>query len=163
MSNKVKTFAQIQKLSQTLRKSGKKIVFTNGCFDILHAGHVTYLRKARAFGDVLIVGLNSDRSVRLIKGPGRPVNPEKARALVLSALDMVSYVTSFDEETPLRLIKAVRPHTLVKGADWKVKDIAGAREVTSWGGTVKRVKMLAGFSTTETLRKCQTVSKACCG
>jgi rfaE bifunctional protein nucleotidyltransferase chain/domain len=108
-----------------LQKEGKKIVFTNGCFDILHRGHVGYLRRAKRLGDVLVVGLNSDKSVSRIK-PGRPVNRERDRAAVLEALGMVDYVTIFDEKTPYRLIKALRPDILVKGGDWKKEEIVGS-------------------------------------
>lgn len=132
---------------------GKRIIFTNGCFDILHAGHVSYLEKAKQMGDVLVVGLNSDASARRIKGPGRPVNREKDRARVLAALEAVDYVTLFSEDTPLGLIKELRPHVLVKGADWKKGQIAGAREVESWGGKVRRVSLVRGKSTSGILRK----------
>jgi len=115
----------IKKTAAALRRKGNKIVFTNGCFDILHAGHVRYLKQARRLGDVLIVGLNSDRSVSGLK-PGRPVNSEKNRAEVLAALAAVDYVVIFPEKTPLNLIKAVRPDILVKGGDWKKEEIIGS-------------------------------------
>src|SRR3989338_5995776 len=116
------------------KHAGKKIVFTNGCFDILHLGHVRYLEKAKSLGDVLVVGLNSDASVRKLKGPGRPVNSVRDRAGVLKALKTVDYVTIFSDPTPLRLICKVRPDFLVKGGDWKTKDIVGADVVASYGG-----------------------------
>jgi rfaE bifunctional protein nucleotidyltransferase chain/domain len=116
---------RVQKISAKLRAEGKKIVFTNGCFDILHAGHVRYLKQARKLGDILIVGLNSDRSVSAIK-PGRPVNSERNRAEVLSALTAVDYVVVFSEKTPYNLIKALKPDVLVKGGDWKKEDIIGS-------------------------------------
>jgi rfaE bifunctional protein nucleotidyltransferase chain/domain len=112
-----------------LQASGKKVVFTNGCFDIIHVGHVRYLSEARSLGDVLVVGLNSDDSVSRLK-PGRPVNPETDRAQVLSALESVDYVTVFDEDTPLELIKALLPDILVKGGDWKREDIVGSEVVS---------------------------------
>lgn len=115
----------IKKMAARLRAEGRKIVFTNGCFDILHAGHVKYLKQARRLGDVLIVGLNSDRSVSAIK-PGRPVNSEKNRAEVLAALIAVDYVVVFCEKTPYNLIKALRPDILVKGGDWKKEEIIGS-------------------------------------
>jgi len=127
---------------------GKKIVFTNGCFDILHQGHVAYLEEARRQGDCLVVGLNSDSSIRAIKGPERPVNEEGGRARVLAALGCVDYVTIFREETPLNLIIALMPDILVKGADWPLEKIVGAREVMANGGRVINVPMVAGFSTT---------------
>ena len=116
---------EAKRICGRLRGEDKKIVFTNGCFDIIHKGHVRYLRRAKSLGDVLVVGLNSDRSVSLIK-PGRPINPQKDRAEVLGALCMVDYVTIFDEKTPYRLIKSLRPDVLVKGGDWKKEDIVGS-------------------------------------
>lgn len=115
----------LKKICQKLRSEGKRIVFTNGCFDILHAGHVRYLKQARKLGDILIVGVNSDRSVSKIK-PGRPVNSERRRAEVLEALSMVDFIAFFDEKTPYNLIKALRPDLLVKGGDWKKADIIGS-------------------------------------
>jgi len=128
-------------------------VFTNGCFDILHAGHVEYLERARKFGDVLILGLNSDKSTKRLKGPGRPVNSQKDRARILAGLAAIDYVTIFNEDTPRNLIRLIRPHVLVKGADWKIASIAGAKEVLSWGGKIKRVRLLKGRSTTQILKK----------
>ena len=153
MLSKIKSTTQIKLLAQRLRRKSKKIVFTNGCFDILHAGHVTYLAKAKKLGHYLIVGLNSDRSVREIKGPKRPINPERTRALILSALYMVDYVVIFNDPTPLKLIQIVKPHILVKGSDWARKNIAGANEVVGWGGKVHFISLLKGYSTTNTLSK----------
>lgn len=136
-----------------LHRQKKKIVFTNGAFDILHAGHVQYLEKARSLGDVLILGLNTDRSVRSYKGPHRPVNNEQDRARLLCALRCVDYVVLFSEPTPLRLIKLIRPDVLVKGADWKAGEIVGGKEVLSWGGKVKRITFLKGRSTTGVIEK----------
>ena len=138
----------IKKLAAGLRTEGKKIVFTNGCFDILHAGHVKYLRQAKRLGDVLIVGLNSDRSVSAIK-PGRPLNSEKNRAEVLAALAAVDYVVVFHEKTPYSLIKAVKPDFLVKGGDWKKEEIVGsdiAKETFS-------LPYVRGISTTGIIEK----------
>ena len=132
MSSKLTSVKNIRRISQTFRQKGKSVVFTNGCFDILHAGHVTYLAQAKKFGDILIVGLNSDLSVRQIKGPDRPINSEKARALVLSALQMVDYVVIFNEPTPIKLIHAIKPDILVKGSDWAKKKVAGSEEVRAW-------------------------------
>ena len=129
-----------------------KVVFTNGCFDILHRGHIEYLSKAADMGDVLVVGLNTDASVKRLKGEGRPVNHEEARALVLSSLSFVDAVVLFDEDTPYELIKAVHPDVLVKGADYKVEDIVGYDIVTSYGGTVTTVPLVEGYSTTKLLR-----------
>ncbi len=131
------------------RKAGRKIVFTNGCFDILHAGHVSILEFSRAKGDILVVGLNSDDSVRRLKGPTRPVNKQQDRALVLAALESVSYVCIFNEDTPHNLIKAVRPDVLVKGGDYKPSEIVG-RE---FAGKVVRFALLKGRSTTGVIQK----------
>ena len=130
------------------RSQGLKIVFTNGCFDLLHRGHVEYLAKAADKGDVLVVGLNTDASVRHLKGEGRPINDEIARATVLASLNCVDAVVLFDEDTPYELIKAVRPDVLVKGADYKPEDIVGYDVVTSYGGKVETVDLVEGYSTT---------------
>ena len=153
MRSKIKSFKQIQVLAKKLRRARKKIVFTNGCFDILHLGHVSYLAKAKQFGDALIVGINNDQSVRAIKGRARPINPEKARAGVLAALETVDFIVLFSEETPLRLICAIQPDVLVKGSDWKANAIVGSKEVASWGGRVKRLPLVTGYSTTKTIHK----------
>lgn len=155
MSKKIQSRSALKKIAGLCRSRGKRIVFTNGCFDILHAGHVAYLEKARQMGDFLIVGVNADASVRRLKGPGRPVNSERDRLKVLAALEAVDYVTLFSEDTPLRLIKELRPHILIKGADWKKNQIAGAREMESWGGRVKRISLVPGKSTTAVLKKIQ--------
>ena len=131
-----------------LKKQGKKVIFTNGCFDILHAGHTRYLREARKLGDALILGLNSDSSVRAIKGEKRPIVPQDERAEVLAALSSVDYVTIFDEETPLALIEFLQPDVIVKGGDWAEKDIVGADSVRKWGGRVAIMPELEGASTT---------------
>ena len=135
------------------RARGERIVFTNGCFDILHEGHVTCLRRAAEEGDRLIVALNGDRSVHDLKGPSRPVNSERARAAVVSALSPVDAVILFDSPTPLALIEALRPDVLVKGGDYSPKDIVGAREVESWGGRVVTVPLVKGYSTTSMIEK----------
>lgn len=154
MKSKLCSLAHIRRLAETLRQRGKRIVFTNGCFDVLHVGHVAYLTKARHSGDVLIVGLNSDRSVRTIKGPSRPINDEIARALVLSALEAVDHVVLFEEPTPLRLIEVIKPHVLAKGADWPAEKIAGSKEIKAWGGRLKRIPLVEGYSTTRILKQC---------
>ena len=133
----------------------KKVVFTNGCFDILHTGHVTYLEKARKLGDLLVVGVNSDASVRRLKGPTRPVNSQKDRARVLSSLRCVDRVVVFNEDTPEKLIRKIRPDVLVKGGDWKKKDVVGAPFVESYGGKVCLIAFVKGFSTTGILAKIQ--------
>jgi rfaE bifunctional protein nucleotidyltransferase chain/domain len=136
-----------------LKREGKKVVFTNGCFDILHAGHTRYLREARKLGDTLILALNSDSSVRSIKGPMRPIVPEAERAEVVAALDSVDYVTVFDELTPLELIEFLRPDVIVKGGDWAEKDIVGAEAVRKWGGRVAIMPEIEGASTTNIIDK----------
>ena len=136
-----------------IRASGGTVVFTNGVFDLLHPGHVRYLRDARALGDALIVAINSDRSVRANKGEGRPVTPQAERAEVLLALDAVDAVTIFDEETPHAIITAVQPDVLVKGADWGPDNIVGRDVVEARGGRVVRMELAAGFSTTALLEK----------
>ena len=138
------------------RKEGKTIVFSNGCFDILHRGHVEYLSKAADLGDILIIGLNTDDSVRRLKGPSRPVNDEKARAILLSALEFVDAVVFFDEDTPYNLIRRIQPDVLVKGKDYKVEDIVGYDIVTGKGGKVETIELVEGFSTTMTIEKMRT-------
>ena len=135
------------------REEGKTIVFSNGCFDILHRGHVEYLSKAADLGDVLIIGLNTDASVKRIKGPSRPVNDEKARAVVLAALEFIDAIMFFDEDTPYNLIKRVQPDVLVKGKDYKAEDIVGYDIVISKGGKVETIELVEGFSTTNTIEK----------
>jgi D-beta-D-heptose 7-phosphate kinase/D-beta-D-heptose 1-phosphate adenosyltransferase len=129
------------------QRKGKKIVFTNGCFDILHRGHVTYLNQARDLGDLLIVGINSDESVKRLKGPERPVNMLEDRAYVLSALKSVDYVIPFEEDTPLNLINLIMPDILVKGGDYTIDRIIGAQEVLANGGKVEIIPFVPGKST----------------
>ena len=129
------------------RFQDKKIVFTNGCFDILHLGHIDYLAKAANMGDILIIGLNSDSSIRALKAKNRPINDEHSRAIVLAALSFTDAVISFDEETPYNLIKNIEPDILVKGSDYKVEEIAGYDIVKSKGGEIKTIDLLPGYST----------------
>lgn len=138
---------------QRLREEGKKIVFTNGCFDIIHAGHVDYLEKAKSLGDFLIVGLNSDSSVRRLKGKDRPVNPQEHRKRVLEGLRAVDMVVIFEEDTPERLIKEIKPDVLVKGGDWKLENIVGADFVMSYGGKVYTIDFVYDTSTTKIIQK----------
>jgi rfaE bifunctional protein nucleotidyltransferase chain/domain len=133
--------------------AGARVVFTNGCFDLLHLGHVRYLEAARALGDVLVVGLNDDDSVRRQKGPGRPVLRLAERAEVLAALAAVDHVVAFSEDTPLRLIETLGPDVLVKGADWGPEEIVGRDVVLSRGGRVERIDLVPGVSTTELIRR----------
>ena len=148
----IKTWEEISLLSNKLREKGKKIVFTNGCFDLLHAGHVRYLEVAKSFGDVLILGLNSDRSVRELKGESRPINTEEDRAYILAALEAVDYVVVFDEDTPYELIKTIKPNTLVKGGDYEGQAVVGQDLVDE----LKLVQFFEGKSTTKTIEKIQS-------
>jgi rfaE bifunctional protein nucleotidyltransferase chain/domain len=138
---------------ERLQASGRRVVFTNGCFDILHPGHARYLCAARALGDYLVVGVNSDRSVQAIKGAGRPVVPEDDRAEMLAALDFVDAVVLFDEDDPLRVIQTLRPDVLVKGGDWREEDIVGGDEVRSAGGEVRRIALVPGRSTSAIIER----------
>ena len=144
---KIKTLEEMLRIRAGLRAQGMKLVFTNGCFDLLHVGHVRYLNQARALGDALVVAVNSDRSVRENKGEGRPLVPEAERAEVLSALACVDYVTIFDEATPQSVIDAIVPDVLVKGADWGLSEIVGRETVEKAGGTVCNITLVAGRST----------------
>lgn len=141
------------RLRRSWKARGKRVVFTNGVFDIIHAGHVDILRKAKALGDILVVGLNSDASVRRLKGPSRPINRQEDRAAVLLALKPVDHVCIFGEATPKQLIELLRPDVLVKGSEYAKSDIVGADQVQSWGGKVRRVTMKKGYSTTATIRR----------
>ena len=147
----IKTFQEIEKLAYKFHELGKKVVFTNGCFDILHAGHVKYLEVAKSYGDVLIVGVNADSSVRKLKGPTRPINNQDDRAYILASLESVDYVVIFEEETPYELIKLVKPHTLVKGGDYEGKDVVG-QDIAN---ELKLVQFVDGKSTTNTIKRIQ--------
>ena len=151
------TAAEAAAFAAGIRARGGTVVFTNGVFDLLHPGHVRYLRDARALGDALVVAINSDRSVRANKGEGRPITPQAERAEVLRALDAVDAVTIFDEETPLAIITAIQPDVLVKGADWGPDNIVGRDVVEARGGRVVRMELAQGFSTTALLEKVRTL------
>lgn len=138
-----------------LKNKNNKVVFTNGCFDILHRGHVAYLNEAKSLGDVLVVGLNSDSSVKRLKGSERPVNTEQDRKFVLENLKSVDFVEIFSGDTPLDLIKKINPNILVKGGDWKLEQIVGSSEVLANGGQVLSLDFVDGFSTTSTINKIQ--------
>lgn len=135
------------------RSKSKKIVFTNGCFDIIHSGHIMYLNEAKSLGDLLFVGLNSDASVKRLKGPSRPINDEQERKIILENLKSVDCVQIFDEQTPLELIKMVNPQILVKGGDWKIEQIVGHEHVQSYGGKVFSLSFKPGYSTTDVIQK----------
>ena len=151
----IKTFDEIKTLSSKLHSQGKKIVFTNGCFDILHVGHVKYLEVAKSYGDVLILGLNADSSVRKLKGPTRPINTQDDRAYILASLESVDYVVIFEEETPYELIKLIKPHVLVKGGDYEGKEVVG-QEIAD---ELKLVQFVDGKSTTNTIKRIQENEK----
>jgi len=142
------------------RDAGERVVFTNGVFDLLHPGHLRYLQQARALGDLLIVGLNSDASVRRNKGAGRPINPEAERAEILAALACVDAVVLFDEDTPAEIIRAIQPDILVKGADWPADQIVGRDTVEARGGRVVRVEVEQGYSTTALLDRIRAMQRS---
>ena len=150
---KIKTLEEMAQIRQELRQNGRKLVFTNGCFDILHVGHVRYLSQARALGDALVVAVNSDQSVRENKGDGRPIVPENERAEVLSALACVDYVFIFDEATPQRIIDIIVPDVLIKGADWEIGAIVGRDTVQAAGGVVRNIPLTEGSSTSGIISK----------
>ena len=157
--NKIKTLGEVTEIVKQLKNSDKKVAFTNGCFDILHPGHVSSLSQAAATADFLIVGLNSDLSVKRLKGEGRPINDQDSRALMLAALSMVDAIVVFEEDTPLELIKQVLPDVLVKGGDYTEDQIAGAREVKEAGGKVVINPIVDGFSTTFLIQKLRSNSR----
>ncbi|WII73174.1 D-glycero-beta-D-manno-heptose 1-phosphate adenylyltransferase [Bdellovibrio sp. 22V] len=151
----VRDLNSIEATLAPLRQQGKKVVFTNGCFDLLHVGHVRYLQEARNLGDILVVGVNSDASVKRLKGPTRPVQIENDRAEILAALNAVDFTVIFTEDTPENLIHKVRPDILVKGGDWKIEQIVGAPFVMSYGGKVMSLQFVDGKSTTKLIEKAQ--------
>ncbi len=144
---------ELLKNLETVRREGKRIVFTNGCFDILHAGHAYYLQRAKELGDILVVGVNSDSSIRRIKGEKRPIIPEHMRAYLLDSLKPVDYVVIFEEDTPANLIRSIRPHVLVKGGDWTLENIVGADLVLSYGGEVKLLDLFFDVSTSKIIER----------
>ncbi|GBD86265.1 bifunctional protein HldE [bacterium BMS3Abin03] len=147
--NELKTLDELKSIRKRLKDEGKKVVFTNGCFDLIHAGHIDYLSKAKQLADVLIVGLNSDESVTSIKGNRRPILKEAERAFIISNLKPVDYVILFDEDTPQKLIEELLPDVLVKGADWSVENIVGADVVIKNGGEVKSIEFINNQSTSK--------------
>ncbi len=160
LSNKIKTLPRIAAAIKKLKQKNKKVVFTNGCFDILHAGHVNYLSKAKSLGDVLVIGLNSDGSVKKLKGKSRPIVSQKNRAILLAALEAVDFVVVFNDLAPLKLIKLVKPDVLVKGGDWKKENIVGYDFVKSYGGKVKSLVYIKGFSTRGLIDKIRNLKPA---
>ena len=153
LTAKIKPLRSLKNLVRNLQKQGKRIVFTNGCFDLLHVGHIHYLKEAKKLGDILIVGINRDASVRKIKGPRRPLVGQKDRLSIMAALESVDYVCLFGETTPIKIIRTLRPDVLVKGADWKRKGIVGSEFVKSYGGKVAALKFIRGHSTSRLIKK----------
>lgn len=155
-TKKVLNHSELEQTLQHYRKENKKIVFTNGCFDLLHIGHVRYLEQAKSLGDVLIVGINTDASVQVLKGPTRPIQNENDRAEILASLKAVDHTVLFGEQTPIDLIKIVKPDLLVKGGDWKIDQIVGSDFVLKNGGEVKSLQFINGRSTTSIIEKSKT-------
>jgi rfaE bifunctional protein nucleotidyltransferase chain/domain len=151
--NKIRDLESLKNIVTNWQKDGKKVVFTNGVFDLLHIGHITYMAKAAELGDKLIIGLNADSSVKRIKGEGRPVNDQNTRAALLAALFFVDAVVVFEDDTPLNLISALMPDILVKGADYSVENIVGAKEVIANGGEVKTINFVEGYSSTSIIER----------
>jgi len=151
--SKILSWNELKEEIEKLKHAGKKIVFTNGCFDIMHVGHVRYLKEAGKLGDVLVLALNSDSSVKRLKGDKRPLNSEDERAEVLAALECIHYVTLFSEDTPLSLIEFLKPDILVKGGDWSEENVVGRESVMSRGGRVAIIPMVEGASTTNVIAK----------
>jgi D-beta-D-heptose 7-phosphate kinase/D-beta-D-heptose 1-phosphate adenosyltransferase len=153
IKDKIKKSKTLKGIVSSLKRKGKRVVFTNGCFDILHLGHIKYLEKAAALGERLIVAVNSDSSVRKIKGSPRPIMPAKERAILVAACECVDYVVIFSEATPLGLIKALRPSILVKGGDWQKSDIVGSDIVEAYGGRVVRIKFIKSYSSSSIIAR----------
>jgi len=153
--SKLTRLDELTEIAKRIKKEGKRIVFTNGCFDLLHLGHIRYLKEARRLGDILIIGLNSDNSVRSLKGKDRPLVKEKDRAEILSTLEMVDYIVIFDEVTPKNLIDRIIPHILVKGGDWRKEEVVGKDTVEAQGGEVVIIPEVKGYSTSTLITKIQ--------
>ncbi|WP_304064913.1 D-glycero-beta-D-manno-heptose 1-phosphate adenylyltransferase [Pedobacter glucosidilyticus] len=153
IQDKILSLEQAVEIRQQWKATGEKVVFTNGCFDLLHAGHITYLSEAATLGTKLIIGLNADKSVQVLKGPSRPVNDEKTRSLLLAAMQFIDAVVIFEEQTPQNLISHILPDVLVKGGDYTLDNIVGAKEVLANGGEVKTLSFLPGYSSTSIIDK----------
>ncbi len=151
-NNKIKTLDELRNIISNLKKEGKKVVFTNGCFDLLHVGHIKYLQKAKTYGDILVVAINSDESIKAIKGDTRPLMPQEDRAYILSALSCIDYVLIFEEPDPVRVISELIPDVLIKGGDYQVNEIKGREIVTSVGGKVLTIPEVKGKSTTNLIQ-----------
>lgn len=159
MDGKIQNLAELIKIRQELKGEGRKVVFTNGCFDLLHSGHIHIFKEAKKQGDILIVAVNDDASVRKIKGPSRPIFPLDERLEVLEALEEIDYLVAFSEETPQKIIASLLPDVLVKGGDWKIDEVVGRREVEEAGGRVVIVPYLEGFSTSDIIQRIIRSSK----
>ncbi len=157
MEGKICSREVLKKELARLCREGKKIVFTNGCFDILHVGHTRYLKEAKKTGDILVLALNSDASVRAIKGEKRPIIPENERAEMLASLEVIDFITIFSEATPLKLIEYLKPDVLVKGGDWAEENVVGRESVASWGGQVVIIPEIKGASTTNIVEKIRKI------
>lgn len=160
IKDKIKTQDDLQAIVQNAQKAEKKVVFTNGCFDLLHPGHVLYLEEAKESGDLLILGLNTDASIQRIKGPDRPINTQEKRALVIAALESIDFVTLFDENTPIALIERLKPDIYVKGGDYTPETLPETPIVNRYGGKIKILSFIEGNSTTATLQKIQSQQNA---
>ncbi len=158
IEDKILNHYELQKFVEKVQKKGKKVVFTNGCFDILHYGHIDYLQKARLMGAYLVMGVNTDDSIKRLKGNHRPVNQEMDRVRLIAALGFVDAVTLFDDDTPLKLISTVLPDVLVKGSDYDIKDIVGGKEIIDNCGEVKTIDFVDGYSTTDIIKKIRNMS-----
>lgn len=159
ISNKIQDWKSVSNLAKDWQSQNLKIVFTNGCFDIIHPGHIDYLEKARSLGDKLIIGLNSDESIKRLKGATRPINNTSFRQTILTAFEFVDLVVVFEEDTPLSLIKLIQPNILVKGGDYSIDAIVGAKEVVQTGGKVEIIPFLEGFSSTNVITKIQNLRR----
>ena len=158
MNQKIRSLEELGAQLSWDREKGKKVVFTNGCFDLLHVGHIRYLQQARRMGDLLVVAINTDDSVKKLKGPSRPVQPEQDRAEILAGLECVDYVVSFEQDTPLSVIEHLKPDVLVKGADWPTEQIVGRQEVEGSGGRVATISYVEGVSTSALIERiCKTI------
>jgi len=155
----VKDWSKLKEILERERKKGKKIVFTNGCFDILHRGHIEYLNEAKAFGDILVVAVNSDSSVKMIKGSSRPINKEEDRLIMIDAIKPVDYVTVFSDRTPERIIKFLKPDVHVKGGDYSIDDLPEARIIRSYGGKIKIIRFRSGYSTTGIIERIKRIKE----
>ncbi|MDA3871631.1 MAG: D-glycero-beta-D-manno-heptose 1-phosphate adenylyltransferase [Candidatus Marinimicrobia bacterium] len=153
IENKIMSMKNAKIQIKKWQNNNEKVVFTNGCFDVLHAGHIKYLFKAKSLGDHLVIGLNTDSSVRILKGKNRPLQDEQDRALILAALEAVDLVVLFDEDTPLEIITFLKPDILVKGSDYTIDNIVGAKEIVQWGGKVETIEFVNGKSTSLIIEK----------